>query len=323
MKPAINGASMAAGLVAVGDDEARPRARDCGLRSAAVPTFFERVANLPALSDRPGTLSCLQARGQAARMDVGPYPVAYTGRPESVRVLLDGRLDGLAQRGRFYEDISRVLGPTSLVTCQGETDRRLRLALAPAFQKERVASYGALMVERSTARAANWPNRGQVALDREMAALTLDIAARSLFGVDIAQELSQFSTVLETGARIFYRLVLPRRMSDALWRNPYSPANRRLAAAQKQVDRFVRQLVAARRAEAPEQVTGRPPNLLDFLLETRHEEGTGLSEEPGPVPRSHARPSRSGHGGGCTRRCHGAATWAPEAPGGLPTGRLT
>lgn len=214
-------------------------------------------------------------------MDVGPYPVAYTGRPASVRALLDGRLEGVAQRGRFYEDISRVIGPSSLVTCQGEEHRRLRRAVAPAFRKERVASYAGLMVQRASAMTKGWPAGGRIALDREMAALTLDIAATSLFGADVAGELAHFSTILETGTRVFYRLVLPRRLSDALWRNPYSPANRRLAAAQQRVDRFVRHLIDEHRAQAYGRVPveDRPPNLLDFLLAARDQDGAALSDE--------------------------------------------
>ena len=246
---------------------------------AATPGFLRRVANLWALVDLPGALGRLQAGGRSARMDIGPYPVAYTGRPASVRALLDGRIEGMAERGRFYEDISRVIGRSSLVTCEGEQHRRLRRAVAPAFRRDQVASYGDLMVERASALTAKWADGGRVALDKEMAALTLDIAARSLFGADIAGELSEFSTILETGARIFYRLVLPRRLSDALWRNPYSPANQRLAAAQKSVDRFVSQLIAERRAQPHRPDVGRPPNLLDFLLAARDEDGAPLSDE--------------------------------------------
>ncbi|MHB1498570.1 MAG: cytochrome P450 [Acidimicrobiales bacterium] len=246
---------------------------------ATSPGPLRRIANLWALVDLPGALGRLQAGGRSARMDIGPYPVAYTGRPATVRALLDGRLEGMAERGRFYEDISRVIGRSSLVTCEGEKHRRLRRAVAPAFRREQVAAYGDLMVERASAMAAKWADGDRVALDKEMAALTLDIAARSLFGVDIAGELSEFSTILETGARIFYRLVLPRGLSDALWRNPYSPANQRLAAAQKRVDSFVSQLIAERRAQ-PHQPDGGPaPNLLDFLLAARDEDGAPLSDE--------------------------------------------
>lgn len=246
---------------------------------ATPPSFLKRIANLRALVDLPGALERLQDQGRSARMDVGPYPVAYTPKPATVRALLDGRLDALAERGRFYEDISRVIGPSSLVTCEGDKHRRLRRTVAPAFRREQVASYAGLMAERSLAMTSRWVDGDRVALDRELAALTLDIAARSLFGVDIAEELSQFSTILETGAKIFYRLVLPRRLAEALWRNPYSPANRRLGAAQRQVDRFVAELVAKRRADPWGEEAGRRENLLDFLLAARDAEGCGLTDQ--------------------------------------------
>lgn len=254
----------------------RPR-HNGTMSDASAPSFLQRAVNLRALADLPGALGRLQAAGRTARMDVGPYPVAYVGRPASVRDLLDGRLEGVAERGRFYEDISRVIGKSSLVTCESDKHRRLRRAVAPAFRKEQVTSYVKLMTESVSAMCATWPSPGRVDLGRQMAALTLDIAARSLFGVDIAGELEAFSTILETGTKIFYRLVLPRRLSDTLWDNPYSAANRRLKAAQREVDRFVSRLVSERRQEPHRQ--DRAANLLDFLIEARYDDGAGLSEE--------------------------------------------
>ena len=247
----------------------------------APPGPLRRVANLRALLDLPAALSRVQeATSGTTRVDVGPYPVAYVSRPESVRAVLDNRVAGIAERGRFFEEISRVIGAHSLVTCEGEEHRRLRRLLAPAFRPEQVAAYGTTMIAAAEGLETRWASGERVALGEEMARLTLEIAARALLGLEGVEELDAFMTVLEAGTSVFYRLVLPRRISDRLWRTRLSRANRRLFGAEARVDAFVAELLDKRVGErqvdagpapsgtAPSGTTA-VPNLLDVLLAAR------------------------------------------------------
>jgi len=235
--------------------------------STSTPGIWSKVANLRALADLPSTFARLQGTGAGTvRADVGPYPVAFVSRPESVRALLDGDVPGIAERGRFFEEISRVLGPSSLVTCAGEEHRRLRRLLAPAFRPEQVAAYAETMVAATLDAQRRWSDGAEIVLGKEMAHLTLDVAARALLGLDAAEELDAFTTVLEAGTSVFYRLFVPRRLSNWLWSTRLSSANRRLVAAQARVDAFVAALLDERAAGPGASAEGRPANLLDVLL---------------------------------------------------------
>lgn len=241
------------------------------------PGTWRRVANLQALIDLPAVLGRLHAAGPpVARLDAGPYPLAYLRRPEDVKAMLDGRLEGVAERGRFFEDIGRVVGTTSVLTCEGEAHRQLRRLLAAAFRPEQVADYAVTMMAATGELAARLRDGDELLLGETMGRLTLEIAARALLGLERAEQLDDFASVLSAGTQLFYRLLLPRPWSDALWRSRLSPANRRLAAAQARVDRFVDDLLAERRVATPGSGTrtGRPANLLDVLLAA--EEGGGL-----------------------------------------------
>lgn len=237
------------------------------------------VANLASLTNLSGMLSRAHSSSSpASRVDVGPYPIVYVQSPSSVRAVLDGSAAGISERGRFFDDISRVIGRTSLVTCQGEQHRRLRRLLSPAFRPEQVAMYSATMLDATQEMLSRWVPGADVDLGAAMGQLTLDIAARSLLGLEGARQMQDFSAILETGTKIFYRLALPRPVSDRLWDSRLSPANRRLFAARARVDALVEEIIASRAAQAT-RVSSRPANLLDVLLAGSDPDGAALTSE--------------------------------------------
>lgn len=253
------------------------------------PGLFQRVANLRHVADLPRTLMEMQrSGGPVTRADAGPYPIAYVGDKASVQAMLDARFEGVAERGRFFRDISKVVGPRSLVTSEGVYHRRLRRMLAPAFRREQVGAYAEKMAEVADQLSRSWREGQTIVVNETMARLALEIAARALFGLERAEQLEDFTAVLSGGARVFYRLVLPGWLSEILWRNPFSLANRRLFEAQRRVDRFVEDLLTRAGQRLGKGAAGggdprgegrRPANLLDVLLSARDDDGAGLSPE--------------------------------------------
>lgn len=234
------------------------------------PGLARLLANLRSLVDLPRLLeSCHRSGAPVARLDAGPYPVAYVNSPAAVTAVLDGGVDGVAERGRFFQEISRVIGTHSLVTCEGEEHRRLRRLLSGAFRPDQVATYAATMLATIAELTTTWRDGDELVLGDAMGRLTLEIAARALLGLERAEQLDDFAEVLHAGTQVFYRLLLPRPAAEALWRSRLSSANRRLRGAQARVDRFVGELLAERRRRQPEAAIatpGRPANLLDVLL---------------------------------------------------------
>jgi len=247
------------------------------MSSLRSPGGWHRWTDLRLLTGLPAAVDRLQARGGATPVELGTCPVVYVAEPELARAVLDARADGIAERGRFYRDVARVIGHASLVTAEGDLHHRLRRAVAPAFRPEAIAAYGNTTVERLLALSASWAEGAEVAVGPEMARLALDIAARSLFGTDLGEELDDFSTVLASGTRIFYREALPPRMAEVLWSARWSPANRRLAASRERIEALVDRLVAARRRSGPRR--GPPANLLDALLASRDVGGRPLTHD--------------------------------------------
>jgi pentalenene oxygenase len=237
-----------------------------------------RAGTLRALIDFPRALDAVAgAPGDVARLDVGRLAIGYVKEPALARAALDTRLAGVAERGRFYDEISRVIGTSSLVVCAGERHRRLRRLLAPAFRPEQVAIAAETMVAATAQLSASWQPGATIDVGRAMSDLTLEIAARALLGLERAAQVEDIATVLHTGTRVFYRLLLPPALSARLWRSPYSIANRRLFAAQARVDAFVYDLLDRRATQVERDDHDRASNLLDVLCAARDPDGGRLS----------------------------------------------
>ncbi len=82
----------------------------------------------------------------------------------------------------FHPSFRRTFG-TGLLNSEGERHRLTRRVVGPGFRPRRLADYAREMTDRTMARLASWPEDGPVELDHETTILTLDIAARTLFGV--------------------------------------------------------------------------------------------------------------------------------------------
>ena len=201
------------------------------------------------------------ASGEAVRrVDVGPYPVVLVNDPDAAAAVLEGRADGVCERGRFYDEISRVIGRTSLVTASGAQHRRVRRLVEPAFRPAALRGYAEAMVDVAEETARAWRPGQRLRLDAAMQELTLAVAARTFLGEQLPGSLDDVATVMRAGTKLFYRLLLPARVSDALWRIRWLPANRRLAAAQQRVDATLADVVARRRQD------GGCGALIDVLL---------------------------------------------------------
>lgn len=203
----------------------------------------------------------------AQRVDAGPYPVVFVRDPGAVAEVLDGRAPGVCERGRFYDEVGRVIGTTSIVTASGAAHRRIRRLVEPSFRPAALHGYADVMTDSADAMQPEWRDGGRLRLDEAMQRLTLEIAARCFLGDDHSGGFSDISAVLDAGTKVFYRLLLPSRVSELLWRIPWLPANRCIAQARERIDAELARVVAQRRA-APSSGT-----LLDVLLEQ------GLSAE--------------------------------------------
>jgi cytochrome P450 len=174
--------------------------------------------------------------------------------PDLVREVLvvQGRA---LKKGRGLEQASRLLG-NGLLTSEGAEHRQQRKLIQPIFHSERVRTYAEQMA--AAAERVEWPDGATVDLATELAALTLDVVGRTLFGVDLTGSAADVRTALTEFLEAFGQVAGP---GGELVLRLRPGLRKRLEAAEGKLDRVVYELIAARRENAGE-------DLVSLLLPT-------------------------------------------------------
>jgi cytochrome P450 len=171
--------------------------------------------------------------------------------------------------------LRNMLGPVlgeGLLLSEGDFWRRQRRIAAPAFQHNRIAGLVDLMSAEAQAMAEQWRSKTEpfdVAAD--MMALTFTIIARSMFSIDVANE-------IETVRRLANHIVSTRPSPlDTLglpqWIPRFHPKEFREAV--KAFDALVARIIAERRGSGADH-----GDLLSMLLSARDAEtGEGMSDK--------------------------------------------
>jgi len=206
----------------------------------AVPGLLRKL-----WGDRLGLLSDAAGEyGDVVRFDMGPKTIYFFNHPDHAKhVLTDNPAN--YRKGMGLHEARRTLGD-GLLTSEGETWRRQRQVISPAFRRERVASFAGVVADAGAALCARLDahvGAGTFDLAREMTALTMDVLGRMLLDADLSQldmlgpafEVAQSHAMWEMLTLGAVPLWLPL------------PRNFRFRAARRDLEDAVRTLLAARR----------------------------------------------------------------------------
>ena len=129
-----------------------------------------------------------QARehGDVVRIRFGPFHVYLLNSPAVIRQALVGEAPKLG-KGLSFGRAKRLIG-NGLVMAEGESHRRQRRLMQPAFHRAEIARYAGTMRDVAVPRISAWPDGGTLALDREMRSITLTVLVRTLLSSDIGKD---------------------------------------------------------------------------------------------------------------------------------------
>ncbi|MCA1583833.1 MAG: cytochrome P450 [Acidobacteria bacterium] len=197
--------------------------------------------------------------------------VFFVNNPEYVRQVLV--TDGAKfTKSRALERARKLLGD-GLLTSDAASHERKRPLVQPAFHRARIAEYGATMVDRAQALSEQWRHGEVIDVSKEMMRLTLAVAARTLFDLDLESKADAVGRALRKVLESFWLTLLP--FSDVIEALPL-PAVRASQRARAELDALIYEMMAERRADG---LGHRRDVLSTLMLGERDSTASALSDQ--------------------------------------------
>jgi cytochrome P450 len=209
---------------------------------------------------------CAREYGDCVLLRLGLTPAYLLFHPDLIEQVLLSRnfIKHYALR------MNRRLLGEGLLSSEGDFWLRQRRLIQPAFLRERIAGYAAAMVEQAERLADSWAHGQTRDVYADMRQLTLQIAARTLFGADATGQGPVVHQALKAvmdsfNSRLFSVLRLPESFP--------TPGNLRARRAIRRLDAILYGIIDQARAGGPRD------DLLSILLHARDEQdGTGMTD---------------------------------------------
>lgn len=212
-------------------------------------------------------LGLAREHGDVVRFKLGPQEIYLVNHPDYIRdILVTHNRNFMKSRG--LQMAKRFLGE-GLLTSEGDFHRRQRRLAQPAFHRQRVNAYAAVMTEYAERRAGRWRDGETLDMSEEMMGLTLAIVGKTLFDADVESEAKEIGEALTSVMKLFDRITTP--FPELLNKLPL-PSNYRFLKARKRLDDTIYRIINERRAGGEDR-----GDLLSMLLLAQDEEGDGGS----------------------------------------------
>jgi cytochrome P450 len=190
--------------------------------------------------------------------------------PDDIETLLTSKARIFRKAGSLRSPFFARLVGNGLVTSEGEFWRRQRRLAQPAFHRQRISSYGSVMVEYATRHLNKWQTGTVLDISREMNRLTLEIVVKTLFDADVSKDADHVAAVLSEVVKPFASQATLKWIADN--RLP-TPGHRRYFNLVAEIDRIVFRIIAERRASRADE-----GDLLSMLLEAQDEDGSQMTD---------------------------------------------
>jgi cytochrome P450 len=221
-------------------------------------------------SDRLGFLTaCAREHGDLTSFRLGPRRLYLASHPDLIEQLLVTGERAFPRRPHLLT-MNRVLFGESLTVSHGEFWSRQRRLCQPAFRKSRVDATGSLMASCAERLVANWADGAVLDMHQEVMSLTMQIAAKTVFDIDVTNEgqivIGSLNTIMA---------YLDARFSSLLQLPDWVPSreNLRLRRLMRMLDAMVYDLIRERRASGENR-----GDILSMLLSAEDEAGNRMTD---------------------------------------------
>jgi cytochrome P450 len=201
--------------------------------------------------------------GRIAHYRVAGSDIVFLNEPDFIREILVNQPQNFIKE-RTQRRMKILLGE-GLITSDGEIHKRQRRIAAPAFHRQRIQAYGAMMVDRAATMRSTWRDGQRIDIAAEMMQLTLQVVARTLFDTDVTDDVRTINDEVNVVMGLYnFLIVLPR--AESLLHLPV-PGLMRFRKAKSRLDAVVQRMIEEHRRQGEDR-----GDLLSMLLASRDEE---------------------------------------------------
>ena len=217
---------------------------------------------------------CRDEYGDIVWMRFLYVPALFLYHPNEVEYVLvtnsKNFIKSMSLRSNFFQ---RLVG-NGLLTSEGEEWKRARRLSQPAFHRERVASYGQVMVDYSNRLIKNWQDGESLDVHPAMMRLTLEIVVQCLFSADVSNDVDEVGATLKELIKPF---AAQATVSWILNNRLPTPVHLRFHRLARKIDNVVYRIIAEHRASGPDSGNDKG-DLLSMLVAARDEDGSQMTD---------------------------------------------
>ncbi len=204
--------------------------------------------------------------GDLASYRMGGEQLYIVNNPQWIRDILVTHNRNFT-KSRGLERTKKLLG-NGLLTSEQAFHLRQRRLMQPAFHRDRIAAYGRTMVDYADQARRAWTDGAPFDVAGAMMRLTLSIAGKTLFDVDVESQAAEVGRALTDVMRSFWMTMLP--FAEAMEKLPVGPMAR-AKRARERLDALIYGMIAERRANRTDR-----GDLLSMLLLAQDEDDGGV-----------------------------------------------
>jgi cytochrome P450 len=221
-------------------------------------------------SDTLGFITRCRDYGDVVRSRFLYVHAYFLYNPNDIEALLTTNAKSYQKARSLRSPFFHRLVGNGLVTSEGDFWRRQRRLAQPAFHRQRISSYGDVMVEFANRTISKW-QKGEIRdVSRDMTRLTLEIVVKTLFNSDVSNDADHVGQILTGLVRPFASQATLKWILDN--RLP-TPAHKKYFNAVAEIDRIVFRIIAERRARGYDE-----GDLLSMLLQAQDDDGSQMSD---------------------------------------------
>lgn len=221
--------------------------------------------------DMLGFIQRCQRFGDVVSMRFLYLTVHFLYSPADIEYVVSANAKNFIKARSLRSPFFKRLVGNGLLTSEGETWKRQRRLAQPAFHRQRISSYGDVMVDYTKRIIASWEHGDLRDLHQDMMRLTLEIVVKTLFNADVSGDADKVRIVLSEIVQPFASQATLKWIADN--RLP-TKTHRSFNRAAKEIDNIVYRIIDERRFNKSDR-----GDLLSMLLAAHDDDGSQMTNQ--------------------------------------------